>query len=163
MTAHPLKKKKKPTERQIKAVELMLANNKKPRSKRKTKEQILLEAGYAATTAKTKIGPIQQSDGWKALMNQYLPDDLLIKRHRELLNKRETMTIVKGYTGKGKDKKPVYEKIDLGPESVAVAKALDMGYKLKGTYAPEKSAVLHAYAIEEEDRKRIDQILEDNS
>lgn len=49
-----------------------------------------------------------------------------------------------------------------GPDNVAQDKALDKAYKIKGTYAPEKKVELHAYMIEEEDRKRIDNILEDN-
>lgn len=48
------------------------------------------------------------------------------------------------------------------PDNVAQDKALDKAYKIKGTYAPEKKVELHAYTVAEEDRERIDKILEDN-
>lgn len=69
----------------------------------------------------------------KALAER-LPDDLLEERHLELLNKRETHIYS---TGRGKGYK--VHKIDLGPEVQAVSKGLDMAYKIKGSYAPEKS------------------------
>lgn len=68
-------------------------------------------------------------------LSDRIPDELLIERHTELLNKRE-MTVYGG-----KDGQPV--KIDLGPETQAVTKALDMSYKLKGYYAPEKTVNLN--------------------
>lgn len=56
---------------------------------------------------------------------EMLPDDLLAERHLELLNKRE-VSKVDG------------EIIDV-PDTQAVSKGLDMAYKLKGSYAPEKT------------------------
>ena len=70
-----------------------------------------------------------------------LPDDLLAERHLELLNKRDVMGEV---------------------EVVAVSKGLDMAYKIKGTYAPEKQAVVHAFTLLDEEKKAIDDILNDN-
>lgn len=64
-----------------------------------------------------------------------LPDDLLEQRHLELLNKRETHTWyedIKDEKGKVIDIKPHI--IDLGVEANAVAKGLDMAYKIKGAY-----------------------------
>ena len=57
-----------------------------------------------------------------------LPDELLGERHLELINKRE---IVKMFNGEG-------QIIDQ-PDTQAVSKGLDMAYKIKGSYAPEKS------------------------
>lgn len=59
-----------------------------------------------------------------------IPDDLLEQRHLELLNKRE-IQLVGG------------ELIDRGPDVQGVSKGLDMAYKLKGSYAAEKSVALN--------------------
>lgn len=57
-----------------------------------------------------------------------LPDDLLAERHLELLNKREVYKMI-GNRGMIIDQ----------PDTQAVSKGLEMAYKIKGTYAPEKS------------------------
>ena len=65
-------------------------------------------------------------------LSDALPDDLLAERHLELLNKRE---VVKMFNGEGKV-------IDQ-PDTQAVSKGLEMAYKIKGSYAAEKSIVAH--------------------
>lgn len=55
-----------------------------------------------------------------------LPMALLEQRHLELLNKRE-LVLIGGI------------QVDNGPDVQAVSKALDMAYKIRGAYAPEKS------------------------
>jgi hypothetical protein len=77
-------------------------------------------AGYSDSVAKNPK-KLTDSIGWKELMDEYLPDKLLAKRHLALLNKTE------GKTGQ--------------PETMAVSKGLDMAYKLKGKYAPEKQDI----------------------
>lgn len=76
----------------------------------------------------------------KALAER-LPDDLLSERHLELLNKRELYTWYEDV--KDEETKQVIEviphHIDLGPDVQAVTKGLDMAFKVKGSYAPEKS------------------------
>jgi hypothetical protein len=84
---------------------------------------------YSPATAKHPE-KITKSKGWQELMKKFLPDTLLAKRHTELLNKRETY-ILKTEDG--------IERIDLGPETQAVSKGLDMAYLLKGYYAPTKT------------------------
>lgn len=71
------------------------------------------EVGYTKATA---VNPknLTESDGWKELMRDYLPDELIASKHRALLNKEEPET--------GQ------------PETQAVSKALDMAYKLKDRY-----------------------------
>ena len=70
--------------------------------------------------------------GWNELLEKHLPDSLLAKKHKELLNKRETNLIAtKSETGE-----KVYEVLDQ-PETQAVSKALDMAYKLKDRYPKE--------------------------
>lgn len=63
-----------------------------------------------------------------------LPDDLLAERHLELLNKREKSIV----SHKNKDGDDVFEVLDQ-PDTNAVKAGLDMAYKIKSTYAPEKS------------------------
>jgi len=92
------------------------------------------EAGYSPNTAKTPKA-ITESKGWQELMEQYMPDDLLAQKHNELLNKKE---VVIKTNSKGK-----FEVVETGQlETHAVRSALDMGYKLKGRYAPEKLKIM---------------------
>lgn len=70
---------------------------------------------------------LTRSKGWKELMDKELPDGLLAKRHRELLNKREVVYIA------GKQEKELIDQ----PDTQAVSKALDMAYKLKNKYPNE--------------------------
>ena len=66
-------------------------------------------------------------------IQEMLPDDLLAERHLELLNKREVrITRINGQEEK--------ELID-SPDTQAVTRALDMAYKIKGSYAPEKRII----------------------
>ena len=65
-----------------------------------------------------------------------LPDELLGERHLELLNKREVFVT---YRANGQKE---YELIDQ-PDTQAVSKGLDMAYKIKSSYAPEKSVNLN--------------------
>ena len=84
-------------------------------------------AKYADTTAST-TGKLTNTKGWQELMNQHLPDSALAKKHRELLNKKEVLSIHQG--------KDSHLEFTEQPHS-DVSKALDMAYKLKGRYAKE--------------------------
>ena len=67
-------------------------------------------------------------------MQEHIPDSLLAEKHKELLTvPKKVRTYIKG------DLTSEYEELD----SQAIAKGLDMGYKLKGKYAPEKSVSLN--------------------
>ena len=69
---------------------------------------------------------------WPALMQKYLPDKLLATRHKQLLNKKEVKTTFNHELGE-------FVPIKTGEiDKEAVSKGLDMAYKLKGSYAPEK-------------------------
>lgn len=102
------------TERQKRAFREITENNRPVST-------VMREVGYSASSA-TKPSQLTSTKGWKELMDQYLPDDLIAKRHNELLNKNDE---------------------NGNPDTVAVSKALDMSYKLKGSYAPEKSTALN--------------------
>lgn len=99
------------TTKQHKVVKKILENTGMSVSK------AMAESGYPPATAKNPQ-QLTNSKGWKELMKEYLPDDLLAQKHQELLNKTEI-------TG------------DI--DTQAVSKGLDMAYKLKGSYAAEKT------------------------
>lgn len=81
-----------------------------------------------------------------------LSDELLRDRHLELLNKRE---IIKDSRGNG-------EVID-SPDTMAVSKGLDMAYRIKGKYAPEKHLNLNieVFKPSNEEKERADNALLD--
>ena len=91
----------------------------------------MVEVGYSENTAKTPQ-KLTESKGWAELMEEYLPDRLLGEKHRELLNKKEVR--LKNNVSEG-----TVETIETGEiDAQAVSKGLEMAYKLKGRYAPEK-------------------------
>jgi len=90
--------------------------------------------GYAPSVARTPA-VLTKSNGWQELMRRHLPDSALAKRHRELLEKQEQISHLEKDINTGQIKTTF---IDV-PDTQAVSKALDMAYKLKGAYAPEKS------------------------
>jgi hypothetical protein len=74
---------KKPTTKQYKAVLDTLENLR--REKPKTKQQILLDAGYSPNVA---VQPtiVTESKGFKELLNEAIPDSELIRVGKEGLN-----------------------------------------------------------------------------
>jgi len=81
------------------------------------------DAGYASVKGQRLIG----KDRIQKALAERLPDDLLEEKHLALLNKTE-----KKYDTEGN---MVSEEIDTN----AVSKGLDMAYKVKGSYAPDKN------------------------
>lgn len=98
---------------------------------RKSVSRAMLEAGYSKETAKTPA-KLTDTDNWKYLMQEYLPDSLLAKKHKELLNKREVIFIT---NEEGKK-----QKVDLGLDVQATFRGLDMAYKLKKRYGDEQGS-----------------------
>lgn len=85
----------------------------------------MISAGYSPATARTPQ-KLTERKGWKELMNKYLPDDKLLKKHNELLDKKEYIVI--GKIGE----REVIPTGEIDPN--AVARGLDLAYKLKGRY-----------------------------
>lgn len=111
------------------------------------------KAGYSESASK-RTDKLTRTLGWEELMKKHLPDSALAKKHRELLNKREYRTI------EG-------ESEDVGPETQAVSKALDMAYKLKGLYKNTEEASQKTLIVvvtgETAQRYAIPSIAEDSS
>ena len=90
----------------------------------------MIQAGYAVSTSK-KPQNLTKSKSWPELIEKYLPDKLLAKRHKELLNvPRKIRTYIKG------DLQTETEEMD----TQAVGKALDLAYKIKNKFPSEKSS-----------------------
>lgn len=89
----------------------------------------MVKAGYAASTSK-RTNKVTRTKGWAELMEEELPDKLLAKRHRELLDSRQVEIVHNG--------KESHAEIIDQPDVQAVSKGLDMAYKLGGKYAPDK-------------------------
>mgnify|MGYP001563744991 CR=1 FL=1 len=93
------------------------------------------EAGYSDISAATPK-KLTESDGWQELMQKYLPDKLLARKHKALLTiPKKTRVIKQGEI--------ITETEELHTE--AIKAGLDMAYKLKAKYAPEK----HEHRVEE--------------
>jgi len=88
----------------------------------------LIAAGYAASTAGVPKA-VTSTKSWKALMEEYLPEDKVALRHSELLDKRERRAV---YDLKGRIMGYIDE-----PETAGVSRALEMAYKLRGSFVPE--------------------------
>jgi len=89
-------------------------------------KDIMLAAGYSPNTAKTPT-KLTKTKGWQKLLEEKLPDEELLEKHRALLNKQEYIAIGKA------GEREVIPTGELDPG--AVGKGLDMAYKLKGRYS----------------------------
>lgn len=101
----------------------------------------MLEADYSRAMAKNPQ-KLTESKGWKELMDKHLPDNLLAKKHREGL---EAVTNKPHLVDRDDKGRPVYEYMPEDDYSTR-HKYLDSAYKLKGSYAPEKSVNLNLNA-----------------
>lgn len=108
--------------RQKKVIKELVANGG-------TMKNAMVKAGYSEAYAKNPK-KIETSLTYQELLDKYLPDDIIAQRHRQLLDKKEQIVV-----RNGKDSEIVLtDEIDAN----AVAKGIDMAYKIKGSYAPEK-------------------------
>lgn len=106
----------KPNLRQRKAVSLISKHNGNVGA-------AMREAGYPESSSK-QPQRLTNSKAYKELIEEFLPDQHLLDRHREMLDAPRIMrTYVKGIV--------TNETTETDPSSV---KALDMAYKLKGKY-----------------------------
>lgn len=74
-----------------------------------SKKDAALAAGYSLSTANSAVN-IERTDEYQSIVDNYLPDDKLLKKHQEFL--------------------------DSESEHIGV-KALDMAYKLKNKYGKD--------------------------
>jgi hypothetical protein len=119
---------RKPSIKQAKAMANLLENGGNV-------TRAMLDANFSPATANNPKN-LTESKAFKENFADRIPDDLLAKRHLELLNKREVVKTFSHETGETE------VEITDQPDTQAVSKALDMAYKLKGSYAPDKSLTL---------------------
>lgn len=77
------------------------------------------------------LANVQKS--YEEKLEQYLPDEKLLKVHSQLLNKKEIIKKFNHETGEYEN-----EILQDQPETNAATRALDMAYKVKGKYAPQE-------------------------
>lgn len=96
------------------------------------------KAGYKDTTV-DKPANLTKSKGWKELIDQALPDELLAKVHKEGLKATDPQSLIVGYEpGKGKGMKSVpIVKIMHAPDYGIRHKYLDTAYKIKNKFPKE--------------------------
>jgi len=101
----------------------------------KTAGEILENVGYSEGICENpKV--VLESKGYQEVLNEYLPDDLLAEKHKELLTVPKIIKTTK--RGELIDSE---ESLDVQ----AISKGLDMAYKVKGSYAPEKKQSVNLY------------------
>ena len=77
-----------------------------------SQSEAMIETEYRIALAQSTKA-VLATDAWGLVMERYLPDDVLGARHKALLDKNDS---------------------NGSPDTMAVSKALDMAYKLKGKY-----------------------------
>ncbi len=117
------------------------------------------KVGYSKETAKTPK-KLTESKGWDELAEDFLSNETLLKKHKQLLNAISLEKLSFDYRTTDKEIKEVVRKMEgykllkivnsrkydmnkyayvQAPDNLAQDKALDKAYKLKGSYAPEKT------------------------
>jgi hypothetical protein len=135
----------------------------------KSRGEILREVGYSESVS---INPqiVTESKGFKELLEEHLSDETLSQAHKELLNQKriEYFTfpkkmsddeVLEKVTAAGltliviqEGEKGKYAFYSM-PDANAKKAALEMAYKLKGSFAPEKSIRVNVdIEVSEEDK-----------
>jgi hypothetical protein len=122
-------KKKKPYKKKLsilqrRAIENLVAGSS-------TKAEAIIKAGYSPKTARAP-SKVFGSPVVKDALEEMLPEKMLLEKHKKLLDKEEIVVRTNSETGR-------LERLKTGEiDAQAVRSGLDMAYKLKGMYAPEK-------------------------
>jgi hypothetical protein len=152
----PARKKYKPTRHNKSSASTIIRHRKVLKILSKNGGKMgaaMLEVGYSPEYAKNP-GKLMNTLNFQELLQKNLPESLVTKRHRDLLNaKNVTRTYIKG-------------DIETETESMnveAVKSGVDMAYKLRGAYAPEKHEVLMMYQdlTDQDLRKQLREIEEE--
>jgi hypothetical protein len=121
-----------------------------------TKKQAMIDAGYSESYATS--GGHKKKKSWNQLLEESLPDEFLVKKHRELLLSKELAYFI---FPKSMDDEEIEEKmVEAGVRMIviqhsdkgkmafyarkntrAIKDGLDLAYKAKGKNAPEKFEV----------------------
>ena len=140
-----------PTKMQKDAIKKVLIEGKSP-------SKAMREVGYSKGTAKNPKN-LTKSKAWRELMRKYLPDKDLAESHKQLLNATKIEHMVFPTSVKDKVIKELLESVNCKVRKIqhgdmanhcwfwardnkALKDGLDLAYKLKGKYAPEKKKLI---------------------
>lgn len=121
--------------------------------------QAMKVAGYSDSVSK-RTDKLTNTEGWKELMDRYIGDDVLAKAHKQLLEHKQLAYFT---FPKSMDDTEITEHVESVGVKVIVIRpsdkgklafyytedanakktGIDMAYKLKGKYAPEKVVSLN--------------------
>lgn len=93
---------------------------------------------YSESFAK-RVNILTSTKSWQLLMQEYMPEEHLALRHSELLDKRDTETVYDEIPTKDGKIKKVARLIDVGPETNAVSKGLELAYRLRGSFSKDET------------------------
>lgn len=145
-----------------------------------TISKAMKEVGYSETTAST-TGKLTRTDGWKQLLETYLPEESLARAHKELLNSTRIDHLVFPLKTEELTDDHITEMLDdvnckvrkivhsehsrhvyfWSADNKARKDGLDMAYKLIGKYAPEKVVSLNMQIETDENLDEITNRLND--
>jgi hypothetical protein len=145
-----MSKNLKPKEREF--IDEYLSNGNK------STEAAMKVFGLSYEAAAVKASRLIKSDKFGAVLNKGITDEDLQEAHRKLLNHKRVEYFVFPRAMKDDEITDKVESAGLkiivikdgekgryafysNPDPAAVSKALDMSYKIKGTYAPEKKEI----------------------
>lgn len=132
---------------------LKTLNEKLGKGEKATMTKAMIENGYSKSYAES--GQIRKKKTWQQLMNEYLPDELIAKTHKELLVAKELSYFV--FPREMKDEEIEKRMEEAGIKLVVVRESdrgkmafysradtrarkdgVDLAYKVKGKMAPEE-------------------------
>lgn len=116
----PAKKSERPSLLREKLAKKLLSDKKG-----KSIGKAMREVGYSKSYANNPH-LVTKTKSWQDIMEEYLPDKLLAKRHKQLLNKKTYTKVSKIVDGQ------MVDSVKVEPETQAVSKGLDLAYKIKG-------------------------------
>jgi len=151
---------KEPTKKQKKLAELVVANIGKDGKEIKPLGELVVEAGYSMLSA-NRPTQITKSETFQALLDRLMPEDRVVKAHNDLIKAgtvqnielpgEKTDTEIKGeleemggykiITIVRKPGSNIARVYYIQPDSNTRRGAIDMAYKLRGSYAPEKQEI----------------------
>lgn len=99
----------------------------------KNLNKAMIKNGYSEVTASSS-GQLLKTMAWKEMLAEFMPDSFLAEHHKALFESRKYVR--EDYWDRDDNGKRVkmVKFVDVGPDVNAVAKALDLAYKIKGAY-----------------------------
>lgn len=110
--------------RQQKLAKLIAEN----RGNKKSDGELMREAGYSEVYSKNPR-QLKRTETWQSIMDKQLPESLVARRHKQLLNKKETF-VDEVVDERGRKKKQIVRSKEI--HVPAVTKGVELAYRLRG-------------------------------